>query len=209
MKKERVYHSDKKIDDSYFKYLQGVDVCRYVLNWSGEYLKYGKNLAAPRKFELFSTPRILVRQIPSKPPYCIHAVFVDETILNDRNSMNIIQIQVDPLYLLALLNSRLISFWFEHKFGKLSRGLFPQFKINELEIFPIPSATKEQQEKLARLADAMMDAKKQLAGFKGSAADRQMLEQRVQLIDSQINAQVYALYGLAPADIAVIGEKTI
>ena len=36
-----------------------------------------------------------------------------------------------------------------------------------------------------------------------------MLEQRVQLLDTQINAQVYALYGLAPADIAVIGEKTI
>ena len=58
-----------------------------------EYLKYGDNLAAPRKnWSLYSSPRILVRQIPSKLPYCINACFTDEVILNDRNSMNIINI---------------------------------------------------------------------------------------------------------------------
>ena len=70
MKEKRIYHS-KKIDESYLEYLQGKDVQRYNLSWSGEYLKYGKNLAAPRKYELFNGERVLVRQIPSKPPYSI------------------------------------------------------------------------------------------------------------------------------------------
>ena len=92
MKDNRIYHSMKKIDNTYYQYLHGSDVCRYSLNWSGEYLKYGSNLAAPRKFILFSSPRILVRQIPSKPPYCINSCFTNEILLNDRNSMNIIKI---------------------------------------------------------------------------------------------------------------------
>lgn len=156
MKKERVYHSYNKEDDSYYPYLQGVDVRRYALYWSGEYLKYGANLAAPRTFNLYSTPRILVRQIPSQPPYCINAVFEKDTYLNDRNSMNIIDIQVNSNYILGVLNSKAISFWFVHKFGKLGRGLFPQFKINELSIFPIPNATQEQQDELATLVDRML-----------------------------------------------------
>ena len=54
MKKNRVYHSMEKQDETYIKYLQGKDVCRYKLNWSGEYLKYGNNLAAPRGINLFN-----------------------------------------------------------------------------------------------------------------------------------------------------------
>lgn len=208
MKENRVYHSREKMDDDYYRYLQGDDVCRYALNWSGEFLKYGKNLAAPRKFHLFSFPRILVRQIPSKPPYCINAVYTEETILNDRNSMNVIDIQCNPMFIMAILNSRAVSFWFEHKFGKLQRGLYPQFKVNELKIFPIPSATQSQQEAHAKLADQMMVAvKKQQEAV--SEQDKKIANMRVEAIDKQINQKVYELYGITdPKDIAVIEGKS-
>jgi type I restriction-modification system DNA methylase subunit len=102
MKNDRVYHATRKIDKDYIKYLDGKDVCRYYLAWSGEYLKYGDNLAAPRKdFRLYSTTRILVRQIPAKPPYCVHACLTEELALNDLNSMNIINIREKPEYVLA------------------------------------------------------------------------------------------------------------
>jgi hypothetical protein len=108
----RIYHSKIRETSEYFKYLEGSDVCRYLLGWSGEYLKYGSNLREPRNnFDLFSTPRILVRQIPSQPPYCINACFTKETILNDRNSMNIIDIKIESELVLGILNSRLISYW--------------------------------------------------------------------------------------------------
>lgn len=88
MKKQRVYHTNNPSGDSYYKYLDGSDVKRYQITWERkEYLLYGNNLAAPRTWKLFSTPRILVRQIPSQPPYCICAAFTDDILLNDRNSM--------------------------------------------------------------------------------------------------------------------------
>ncbi|MFN9028046.1 MAG: TaqI-like C-terminal specificity domain-containing protein, partial [Akkermansiaceae bacterium] len=137
-KEGRIFHS-RAASVGFIKYLDGRDVCRYRFGWSGEYLNYGPHLAEPRNnFGLFSTPRILVRQIPSPPPYCINACFTAETLLNDLNSMNIINIAIKPQLVLAVLNSRLMTYWFVHKFGKMQRGIFPQFKINELAIFPMP-----------------------------------------------------------------------
>ena len=108
--------------------------------------------------------------------------------------MNIIDIKCHPLFLLAVLNSHPISFWFAHKFGKLQRGLFPQFKINELASFPIPSCGKEQEKQLAELANKIMIAKK-----KDSNADTVALE-------TEIDGLVYQLYGLTKEEIAVIEQ---
>ena len=197
MKKARVYHSQYKLDDSYFPYIDGNDVKRYELTWERkEYLKYGENLAAPRRnWALYSSSRILVRQIPSKPPYCINACFTDKVILNDRNSMNIINIKCNPLYLLSVLNSRPISFWFAHKFGKLQRGLFPQFKINELASFPIPSCKKEEESMLAKLADNIMTAKNANPSSDTSA------------LEFEIDHLVYQLYGLTEEEIKIVEQS--
>ena len=197
MKLDRVYHSKVKLGDDYYRYIDGVDVKRYCLTWEkGEYLKYGKNLAAPRaNWSLYSTPRILVRQIPSKPPYCIQACYTDDVILNDRNSMNIINITCNPLFLLGVLNSRPISFWFEHKFGKLQRGLFPQFKINELAIFPIPSASQEKQNEISEIVCRIISEKKISV-----LADTSSLEH-------EIDQLVYQLYGLTDDEISIVEGK--
>ena len=196
IKKNRVYHSDTKINDDDIKYLDGKDVCRYYLGWSGEYLKYGDNLAAPRKdFYLFSTPRILVRQIPSPLPYCINACFTQEILLNDLNSMNIINIQENPMLILGILNSKLISYWFAHKFGKLQRGIFPQFKVNELATFPIPKNFGNYKQPLIKLVDEILENKK-----KAVKAD-------VSEIEQQIDNLVYKLYELTYEEVKIIDPE--
>lgn len=156
-KDNRIYHAREKLDDSYRPYLDGENVSRYKLTWNGEYVKYGENLAAMRDPKLFEKPRILVRQIPSKIEYSIEAVYVDSDVINDRNSMVITDIQVNPFYLLGVLNSRLISLWFFMKFDKFQRRLFPQFKVNELGDFPIPDTTDTQQEEVAQLVVQLME----------------------------------------------------
>ena len=194
MKNRRVYHSLRKVGPDYFPYIDGNDVKRYGLTWERkEFLKYGKNLAAPRgNFDLYSTPRILVRQIPSKLPYCINACYTEAVILNDRNSMNVIYITENPKYVLGVLNSKAISFWFAYKFGKLQRGIFPQFKINELASFPIPRATDSEQKRIATLVDRIL-----LAKAKDPDADTTSDERR-------IDELVYKLYDLTPEEIAMV-----
>lgn len=197
IKEKRAYHTTKKLGADYYKYLDGKDVCRYHLGWSGEYLKYGDNLAAPRNdFNLYSTQRILVRQIPAKPPYCIHACMVEVTYLNDRNSMNIINMEEKPELLLGIINSRLISFWFIHKFGKLQRGIFPQFKVNELAIFPIVKDRALYKNQIVQLVKKIMDSK--------------ISDQKTDTTkwDCQIDQMVYELYGITKEEIKIVeGEK--
>jgi hypothetical protein len=109
--------------------------------------------------------------------------------------MNIVYINVSPLYLLGVLNSRIISYWFVHKFGKLQRGIFPQFKINELAQFPIPNVSVSQKKPIISLVEKILSAKK-----KNAAADISDLEK-------QIDELVYKLYGLTDEEIAVIEQK--
>lgn len=90
----------------------------------------------------------------------VNACFTEETLLNDLNSMNVINIAVRPQLVLAVLNSRLMSYWFVHKFGKLQRGIFPQFKVNELAMFPMPATFAPYEEMLIKLVERILAAKK-------------------------------------------------
>jgi TaqI-like C-terminal specificity domain len=193
MMQSRIYHSRCKEGIDWYPYIEGSDVCRYYLGWSGEYLKHGDHLREPRRnWDLFSTKRILVRQIPNKLPYCIHACYTSDVVLNDRNSMNIINLKVNPLAILGILNSRVISCWFARKFGKLQRGIFPQFKANELADFPIPKVIIEYERELADLAQEATEARKN-----NPIND-------ISKIDEKIDYIVYHSFNLTPDEIALI-----
>lgn len=159
-KVNRIYHSRDAIDNSYRKYLDGANVSRYYLTWNGEYIKYGSNLAAPRESEIFNGPRILVRQIPTYKTYAIEATYTNGDEINDLNSIIITNIQVNPLYLLGVINSKPLTLWFMMKFDKFQRRIFPQFKVNELGEFPIPTVPTEQQDKLATTVGLLLDEMK-------------------------------------------------
>ncbi len=203
MKDSRIYHSKSKVDNSYLEYLDGKDVCRYYSTWGGEFLKYGDNLASPRKMGLFDTKRILVRQIPSKPPYCINACYLENSVLNDRNSMNVVNIRVDPHYLLGVLNSKAISYWFIHKFGKLQRGLFPQFKINELQDFPVPKVDN------ALVKNQISKFAKSLRGILEKNGSKASSEAEAQSLNRKIDQLVYQLYDLTPEEIAIVEQAVL
>lgn len=195
MKNNRVYHSLTDKGKNWFKYLDGVDVCRYYLGWSGQYIKYGKNLSRPRQEDLFIGERILVRQIPSQLPYCINACFLDEHCINDNNSMivKLLDTNYSLKYILGLLNSKLLSEWFAIYFGKLSRKIFPQFKINELRIFPIAKASKNSQKQIELLVSNVLNLKNK--------------NKDTSSIETEIDNLVYKLYELTYDEVKVIDPE--
>ena len=208
-KDARVFHSVQAETKDYGKYLAGVDVARYSLGWSGYYLKYGDWLAEPRRSVPFDGPRILVRQIPSKPPYCINGVFTDLPRYNDINSMVIFNTNLSFKYLLGILNSRMISFWFAEKFQKFQRKIFPQFKVKELKLFPIRSIDLNnpddviKYEKMISLVEGMLELNKTKTKEKNPETLRR-LETRITATDRQIDRLVYDLYDLTAGEIALV-----
>ncbi len=189
MMEQRCYHSKKKINSSYIKYLDSEDVHRYLLNWSKEYIKYGENLFRRRSKLIFEKERVLVKQIPSLPPYCISSVVAEETLINDVNTINVCEIDNHSAYAIsAILNSKLTSFWFIFKYGKLQRGIFPQFKINELEQFPIPKFNKNKK---------IMEKLKNLSLKKHSYPE-------INNIDEEIDKFVYKIFDISNNEILEI-----
>jgi hypothetical protein len=213
MKNNRVYHSETKKDNSYRPYLEGRNVKRYQLDWSGQYLKYGENLAAPRKPELFEGERILVRQIPSLPPYSINGVLTSGNEVNDINSMIIIRsVNYSLKFILGIINSRLITYWFDITFDKFQRVTFPQFKVNELAQFPIPAldlskkADKATHDNLVSLVDKMLELKQKEAAEPNQHL-KTMITRQIEGVDKAIDTAVYKLYGLNAEDIKIVEKE--
>lgn len=108
---------------------------------------------------------------------------------------------VDLKYLLAIMNSKYASVLLTNQRGG-DYHIYPEHIRN----IPIPTATADQQQKLSSLATQMLDAHRQL-GLAKSEADKAMLAQRIDILDAQINALVYSLYGLTKEEIAVVEGK--
>ena len=94
-------------------------------------------------------------------------------------------------WLLALLNSQVISFFFP-KICPQIRGAFMRFKSIYMEQIPIPAATPQQQADITAIVDRILATK-----AVNSAAD-------VSALESQIDRLVYALYDLTPEEIALV-----
>lgn len=146
--KNRIYDFRVAINADTFPYLEGKDVKRYDINWSGGYLQYGKNLAAPRTFNIFNGKKIIVREITGKYPRSIMATYTNSIYLFNLSNIAIIEREgstVDLLYILGILNSKLMSYYFIKNTAKAVRKLFPKIILQDLRKFPIKVADTEKQ----------------------------------------------------------------
>lgn len=134
--KNRIWHNTYKVDDTYKRELQGKDVTRYKLKWNGKnWLSYGEWLAAPRKEEFFKSERILIREITNPT---IMACYTKEEFYNSPSIINIINFNnVSPYYLLAIINSSLISYYHNKTSPKANKGAFPKILVNDVRKLPI------------------------------------------------------------------------
>ena len=160
----RPYDYTYKFDENTFEYLEGKDVGRYQTIWSGLYLKYGKHLASPRSFDLFDGKKIIVREITGKVPRCLISTYEEGTYLFNRSNIGIIEknnSKYSLKFVLALLNSSLMSYYFMVNTAKSVRKLFPKIILNDLRKFPIKKTTIENQKSFIEKADIILSLNKE------------------------------------------------
>jgi len=118
---------------------------------------------------------------------------------------------VDYLYLLGLLNSRVLSF-FLRSVSTAFRGGYIALNRQYIEQLPIRMIDfsnkddKARHDEMAELVTRMMELKKSHARApkKQSPSQRQLLDQKVAITDHQIDALVYELYGLTEDEIRIV-----
>jgi len=154
----RPYDFDYQFDNTTYKYLEGKDVNRYFITWSNNYLKYGKHLAAPRTFNLFDDEKIIVREITGNYPKSIIASYTNETYLFNMSNIVILQENknISLKYILSLLNSSLISFYFLKNTAKSVRKMFPKVILKDLRQFPIREISIDNQKLFIEKSDKLL-----------------------------------------------------
>jgi len=163
--KNRPYDYDYQHNQDTYKYLEGSDVLRYGISWSGSWLWYGSHLAAPRTFDLFSDEKIIVREITGKYPRCIVATYSDKIYLYNRSNIAVVKregFDISLKYITTILNSSLMSYYFTKNTAKAERKLFPKIILNDLRLFPIKEISKENQQPFIALADKMLSLNSEL-----------------------------------------------
>jgi hypothetical protein len=164
----REFHSNKKIDETYKPLISGDAINRYKISDSiEEYIKYGDWLGAKREERFFKEPRIILRQIVSGNPPRIFAGYTDEDKYFTQIGFGLIvsDKSFDIRYLLAVINSLLVSFYHKYRFLDIEKEVFQKLLIENCKKLPIKKLNKKQQQPLISLAEKMIALHKSQSGL--------------------------------------------
>ena len=111
---------------------------------------------------------------------------------------------ISLLYVIALINSKLITSWFDYYYSttKIHGGYF-DLNGNQIGSIPIYEATSEDQAPFIKLADQMLETQGRLQQAL-SGDDKKLLKQRAAILDKQIDNAVYKLYNLTEDEVKIV-----
>lgn len=180
----------KRPDSNFLPFYDGKHIGRYELTWKqNNWIHYGPWLAAPRKPENFIGEKILIRKIVADT---LIATYIQETsycntllhVLKIKEAYNL-----SYKFLLGVLNSRFIGWYFRKKFQISPDDTFPQIMISDIQQLPIPAATAEQQADINEKVEIILAAPE---------------DPGVPKRKEEIDALVYQLYNLTENEIAIV-----
>jgi len=191
----RPFTSTSRLHEGFLPFFDGKHVGRYSLLWrDNNWLHYGPWLAAPRKPENFIGGKILIRKIVADT---LIATYVSDTSYCN-TLLHILKLKPNVplalLYLLGILNSRFIGWYFRTKFQISAEDTFPQIMISDIQQFPVPEVSDMQQ------LPIIERVKKILADPNSTEAPH---------LDAEIDQLVYSLYGLSAEEIEVVAKKIV
>jgi hypothetical protein len=182
----------------------GKQISRYGRIPTGLYVLYEpKLLDAPRRLEIFTPPakiaiqeirnirlpRRLVATLDTQQTFCLQST----NVINTRPGSSL-----DIRYILGLLNSAAVNFFFRCSFP--GNNHIPS---NQLLRIPIPVvADKTRHDRFVELVEGMLRLHEKSAA--GGSAQQSLIQRQIQATDRQIDQLVYELYGLTDEEIAVV-----
>lgn len=171
--------------------LIGQDMKRYAIKWDNTYMdkshKEYKRLSA-----FFNKEMIFLRRVAPR---------LEATVSNGSQygfNKNVYGIKIidtnkwHEKYVVALLNSKVLDFYYKKRFTLKKEDAFPEIQSYLYEQLPIAKANNKQCDKIVLIVDTILEIKKV-----DPQADTSVLE-------SEIDRLVYELYGLTEEEIAIV-----
>lgn len=163
--KDRVFHSETQKDDTFKKLLAGNDITRYQVQWGGkEWISYGDWLGAPRAKHFFTSKRILVKQIIDWSDKRIWAALTEQELYNTQNAFNLIaKPEFRTEYLIAIINSKLMSFYHRKHFLEEYKDRFQKILIKDAKELPINPLSLANQQDFDKNVTKLIELQKELS----------------------------------------------
>ena len=188
---------------------------RYLLlHGARRYLDYLPDIEFSKPWRFFSGRRLLLRQVLSRK-LRLQATCTDEAFLTNQSVQSLIPKSeaADALelrFLIACINSKLLSWYFVNANSAARRDDFPKIIIAQTRQLPIPFSAvprnaRTTHDRLVDLADQLLDLnrREQAANV---PQEKEQFRRQIDATDRQIDQLVYAVYGLTEAEMQIVEE---
>lgn len=176
---DELFLGKRKVEsDNCKKVLFGENIDRYSVNWNNEYIFYDKEYLTKlenertrgkgrglrlREPSVFERSKILTRQTADR----IIAAYDTENMyyMNTLHGTHVIDDGFDELYVLAVMNSNIINFYYTRYNYEVGKA-FAQVKIENLNNLPIIKMNFRQQKYISELCSNILEIKNKIKSSK-------------------------------------------
>ncbi|MCK4357362.1 MAG: N-6 DNA methylase [Candidatus Cloacimonetes bacterium] len=190
-------------NNNHFEILFGEDISRYLVK-SKHYIENKIYNEYKKDEEIFKSEKLIIRETGNR----ITATYDDSGIITNRSLYCIRSNNINLKYLLAIINSKLIQYFYEEQF-KSDSDIFPKIRIGQVKEIPVrlldfsnPSE-KQIHNTLVFLVDQMLSAQKQFHSAK-IERDKKLYKQKIDILDRKIDRLVYEFYDLTKEEIGIV-----
>ncbi|MCF7910614.1 N-6 DNA methylase [Candidatus Pacearchaeota archaeon] len=179
---------EKDNDKKYSPVIQTRDIKKYNIEWKEEYIE--NKIYSDKLKELFKQKKIVIARVTKG----VQATIDDKGFYVGKSSILIPKDKNNFEILLAILNSKLINYYYKMKFETTHMaGGYIRFDIPYLKNLPIKIPNEKQSAKIKELVERIMEFYKE-----GKS------EQDIKNVDYEIDEEVYRLYGVNEEEKRVI-----
>ncbi len=184
---------------------------RYSIEFKRKcFIRFDDSLAEFKPERYFIGERIILRELISRQ-FQLQAIKVNDDFVTNKSFQSILRFPDSPElnFLLAIINSKLMSWYFLLKSNVAQRDDFPKIVLKETRNLPVPkidfSKPKEKaaHDKMVELVEKMLEAKKSLAAAQ-TDKDKTFFDRFCASLDRQIDDLVYDLYDLSTDERQII-----
>ena len=190
-----------KRNQSFQPVIDGTNIHRYRIDQPTEFVEFKpRGIKSGGNPQVYKRTRIVVRQIGEYPfgAICPSSLYTLNTVYN----LYLNRADYDIKFVLAILNSNLIRFYWLAKFYD-KKATFPKIKKRPLESVPIKTATDANQKPFIDTVDRILAITKDEDYLTNPAKQAKVKE-----LERQIDHMVYQLYDLTPEEIAIMEGHT-
>ena len=190
--------SDKKKGANFHKMLAGNEIGRYSLSWGGKWIcydpelvrSYGKQGRSLPPEWIFTEPKILVQRTMRGMKRKLNGTYDEQAYYNLNRLSNVLvqDKRISTKYVLAILNSSLMDYYFQNAFTEY------EVKPYHLKKLPIKIAATDLQNELIELVDEISTLTHECE-HEDSESIKKILKEKIGTADKHINDKVCELYG--------------